>query len=253
VLLSNNSLFTTQAEEYTTELIQALKNNDVVTNVEVANCGISNSGAEQFAELLKGNKTIKRLDLSNNKIDSSGQQTIFVALKENSTLEELLLLGNAVPGEQCLTTLVETFDHNTTLLNIVWRLESRQSFKINQCITRNKEIERRKKLGKSIDDLDPNIRRETEKRILEERASGLPKFVAPEVEVEPDEAPEATGGPYALKVLQRKNLPTDVDPNRKEDYLSDEEFQQIFKTSRENFASSPQWKRKQAKKDAKLF
>merc|ERR1712063_140378 len=132
---------------------------------------------------------------------------IFIALRENNTLEELKLLGNFVPGEGCLSTLVETFEYNTALLNIIWRLESRQSFKINQQITRNKEIQRRIAAGKSVDDLDPNIRRETEKRILEERASGLPKFVAPEVEVEPDEAPEATGGPYALKVLQRKNLP----------------------------------------------
>ena len=98
-------------------------------------------------------------------------------MKENNTLEELKLLGNERPGEGCLTKLIDTFEYNTSLKNIVWRLESRQSFKINACITRNKEIERRKKLGKSIDDIDPNIRRETERRVLEERANGIPSTV----------------------------------------------------------------------------
>ena len=152
-----------------------------------------------------------------------------------------------------MSTLVETFEYNTALLNIVWRLESRQSFKINQQITRNKEIQRRLAAGKSVDDIDPNIRRETEKRILEERAAGLPKFVPPPVEEEPTEAPPATGGPYPAKVLRSKMLPSDVDSTKKEEYLSDDEFKEVFKTSKEQFASSPTWKRKQLKKDAGFF
>lgn len=178
---------------------------------------------------------------------------MFIALRENNTLEELKLLGNTTPGEGCLSTLVETFEYNTALKNIVWRLESRQSFKINQQITRNKEIERRLKAGKSVDDIDPNIRRETEKRILEERAQGLPKFVPPPVEEEPTEAPAATGGPYPAKVLRAKLLPSDVDASRKEDYLSDDEFKEVMKMDKQTFSGSPQWKRRQLKKDAGLF
>merc|ERR1711862_205442 len=185
--------------------------------------------------------------------DSAGQEKIFVALRDNKTLVELKLLGNHVPGEGCLTTLVETFEYNTSILNIIWRLESRQSFKINQQITRNKEIERRLKIGKSVDDIDPNIRRETEKRILEERAQGLPKFVPPPVEEEPTEAPAATGGPYPAKVLRAKLLPSDVDASRKEDYLSDDEFKEVMKMDKQTFSGSPQWKRRQLKKDAGLF
>jgi len=39
-----------------------------------------------------------------------------------------------------LTTFINSFEYNTTLLKIIWRLTSRQSFKINACITRNNEI-----------------------------------------------------------------------------------------------------------------
>jgi len=202
---------------------------------------------------LKSNNTLIKLDLSNNKLDSYGQEIIFEALKDNKKLEELHLLGNGTPGDPCLTKLIETFDYNTTLKNIIWRLESRKSFKVNQCITRNNEIERRLKIGKSVDDIDPNIRRETEKRILEERANGLPAFVVTAPVEDITEAPDATGGPYPLKVLQSKHLPADVDSAKKEDYLNDDEFKTALKLSKDEFAKSPQWKRKQLKKDANLF
>merc|ERR1712137_319876 len=253
VNFASNSLFRSAPDENAVQLCNALKGNTVCTEVDVSGCGIANAGAEAVADLLRENKTITKLDLGNNKIEGSGQEKIFLALRENNTLVELKLLGNHVPGEGCLTSLVETFEYNTTLLNIIWRLESRQSFKINQQITRNKEIQRRLKAGLSVDDLDPNIRRETEKRILEERASGLPKFVPPEVEKEPTEAPPATGGPYTPKMLRAKLLPSDVDSSRKEDYLSDDDFKDVFKTSREDFQGSPKWKQKKLKQDAGLF
>jgi len=251
VNLSNNSLFTTQADEYTQQLIDVLNSNQHVTSLDLSGVGVSNIGAEAFAKFLLTNETLLKLDLSNNKIDSNGIQSICAALKENKGLEELRLLGNCVPGEGCLTTLVESLEYNTSLLNIVWRLESRQSFKVNQCITRNKEIQRRKKIGKSVDDIDPNIRRETERKYLESKANGTTAPV--EVEAEITEAPPATGGPYSLKVLQSKFIPSDVDTNVKEDYLSEEEFKTVFKVSREDFAKFPAWKKKQAKKDANLF
>merc|ERR1712137_1080678 len=235
------------------ELCNALKDNPYCTEIDISDCGIANAGAEAIANLLTNNTVIKKLNLGNNKIDSAGQEKIFIALRDNKTLEELKLLGNFVPGEGCLSKLVETFEYNTSILNIVWRLESRQSFKINQQITRNKEIQRRIAAGMSVDDVDPNIRRETEKRILEERAAGLPKFVPPEPEPELTEAPEATGGPYPAKILRGKLLPSDVDATKKEEYLSDDEFKEVFKTDKGTFASSPTWKRKQMKKDAGFF
>ena len=63
-------------------------------------------------------------------------------LRENKSLVEMNLLNQSLgaPGETALTAFVESFEFNTTLMNIIWRLTSRQSFKINACITRNNEI-----------------------------------------------------------------------------------------------------------------
>jgi len=252
--LNSNALFNALADDHALNLAKALASNGHVTEVKLSDCGISSNGALAFAETLKVNSTITHLDLSNNKIDNSGILAIVEALRHNNALLELHLLGNQEPGEITLSTLIESFEYNTALLNIVWRLTSRQSFKVNQCLTRNKEIERRKKIGKSVDDIDPNIRRETEKRILAEREGGV-KFIPPEIEPEPTEPYPATGGPYTLKVLQARKdlLPSDVNPDKREEFLSDEDFSKVLKMDKNDFAKSPTWKRNQKKKDAGLF
>jgi len=254
VNFNSNALFNSLADEHAVNLAKGLANNSHVVEVKLSDCGISNAGALAFAEVLKVNPTLTHLDLSNNKIDNSGILAIAEALRHNDGLLELHLLGNQEPGEITLSTLIESFEYNTSLLNIVWRLTSRQSFKVNQCLTRNKEIERRKKLGKSVDDIDPNIRRETEKKILAEREGGV-KFVPPEIEIEPSEPYPATGGPYSLKILQAKKelLPSDVNPDKREEYLSDEDFNKVLKMGKDDFARSPTWKRNQKKKDAGIF
>jgi len=44
-----------------------------------------------------------------------------------------------------------------------------------------------------------------------------------------------------------------IDPSRKEIYLSDEEFQKLFNTTKAEFEKQPKWKRAQAKKKVGLF
>jgi hypothetical protein len=53
-----------------------------------------------------------------------------------------------------------TFSHSTVhshkpYAQINWRLESRKSFALNKMVTRNNEIDRRKKNGIAYDDLIP--------------------------------------------------------------------------------------------------
>ena len=44
-----------------------------------------------------------------------------------------------------------------------------------------------------------------------------------------------------------------MDASRREEYLSDEDFQQVFRMDRDAFAKLPAWKRKNLKTSAKLF
>ena len=49
------------------------------------------------------------------------------------------------------------------------------------------------------------------------------------------------------------SFPSSVDPAKKELYLSDEEFQRLFGTTKDAFSAQPAWKRNQKKKDLGLF
>jgi hypothetical protein len=64
-------------------------------------------------------------------------------------------------GDKCLDDFLEMFQSNITLLKINWRLESRKSFALNKMITRNNEIDRRKKCGMPYHDLLPTTLQES--------------------------------------------------------------------------------------------
>ncbi|XP_025048523.1 villin-1 [Alligator sinensis] len=61
---------------------------------------------------------------------------------------------------------------------------------------------------------------------------------------------------FPLEDLRNKaaeHLPRGVDPSRKEEHLSDQDFQAVFGMSRGAFAALPPWKRQMLKKDKGLF
>jgi hypothetical protein len=50
-----------------------------------------------------------------------------------------------------------------------------------------------------------------------------------------------------------KGIPQGVDPSKKETYLADAAFEEIFGMDKKNFAKLPGWKRTNKKKELKLF
>lgn len=70
---------------------------------------------------------------------------------------------------------------------------------------------------------------------------------------------KSTGGEtkfrcYDYKTLiKTDNLPSGVDPARKEVHLVDSEFQDVFKMSRDAFDDLPQWRQVALKKKVGLF
>ncbi|XP_048341248.1 villin-1 isoform X2 [Sphaerodactylus townsendi] len=65
--------------------------------------------------------------------------------------------------------------------------------------------------------------------------------------------PVGTYPPEQLVNQSAEELPKDVDPSRKEDYLSEDDFSTIFGMSRQEYATLPQWKQQALKKDKGLF
>lgn len=60
-------------------------------------------------------------------------------------------------------------------------------------------------------------------------------------------------GVYPYSVLSGSECPETIDPSRKEDYLSDTEFVQVFGLDREEFSALPNWKKTNLKKAKNMF
>jgi len=155
--LSNAAAFQCKPEEYTHQLASALKNNNHVKELKLENCSLGDKEAEILAEGLMCNTCIQHLDLQKNHINNDGGSALAKGLSRNRSLLSIDLMsqGKTRWGDKTLDDFLDMFQHNITLLKINWRLESRKSFALNKMITRNNEIDRRRKLNMHFDDLLP--------------------------------------------------------------------------------------------------
>jgi len=61
---------------------------------------------------------------------------------------------------------------------------------------------------------------------------------------------------YSIAVLRIKDtdeLPDEIDPTKKEDFLSDGDFEMVFEMNREAFTALPSWKQQNLKKKAGIY
>lgn len=58
---------------------------------------------------------------------------------------------------------------------------------------------------------------------------------------------------FTLLQLQANDVPKNLNMGRKQDYLSDVEFEQVFKMPRAEFEKLKDWKQRDLKKANKLF
>jgi len=63
----------------------------------------------------------------------------------------------------------------------------------------------------------------------------------------------SNNGSIAYSVLISADIPSSVDPAKKEEYLSDAEFVQVFEMDRDQFSSMPGWKQVNLKRSKHLF
>lgn len=166
--ISNNAIFQMKSDEYSAMLGSALKGNTYVRELNLVNCSIGDRGAEFLGDALSCNRTLVSLNLEKNSLNQDGASAIARGLIRNTTLESINLMNQTCSrwGDKCLDDFLDMFNYNMTLLKINWRLESRKSFALNKMITRNNEIDRRKKNGIAYDDLLPVGLRGTELEVI---------------------------------------------------------------------------------------
>lgn len=144
-------------EEYTKQLSAALKTAKYLKQLRLEGNGLGDREAAVLAEGIAANTSLQVLDLQKNRIGNDGGSALAKGIAKNSSLIEINLMNQPSRwGDSCLDSFLAMFETNITLLKITWRLESRKSFAINKLITRNNEIDRRKKCGMPYHDLLPS-------------------------------------------------------------------------------------------------
>jgi len=142
------------------KLAAALATNTHCLELIMEDCNIGDKEAAAIAEALKTNNTLVHLDVQNNRIKDEGGTALANAIAVNQMLIQLNILNQknqpkTAFGDATLHAIGDMFDTNITLLKIIWRLESRQSFTLNKKMVRNNDIDRRIKAGKEYGDIMP--------------------------------------------------------------------------------------------------
>mmetsp|Transcript_65952 Transcript_65952/g.130803 ORF Transcript_65952/g.130803 Transcript_65952/m.130803 type:complete len:281 (-) Transcript_65952:642-1484(-) len=170
--LDKNATMQMKGLEFLPKLAKALESNTVCTHLSLTDCNISDQMCASLASALEVNTGLVSLNLQENKVGNEGASQIANSLAKNRSLLEINLLNQKGSrfGDGTLVAFTDMFDTNVTLLKIIWRLESRQSFRLTKMLTRNNDIDRRIKAGKDYSDLLPEKAKPLTDALIAQRA-----------------------------------------------------------------------------------
>ncbi len=154
--LSANAVLSLNLPKLLPPLFRALANNTHLTSLNLANVGIAD--VSDLAAALPTQRSLAVLNLDKNRIANDGAIALADALAQNRHLMLLSLANQTASsrlGDATLKAFLAMFDTNVTLLKIVWRLESRDSFALTKKLTRNNEIDRQVAAGRDYSSLLP--------------------------------------------------------------------------------------------------
>ena len=106
--------FGSVTESGATVLVEMLKENRTLQQLDVGGNSIGDGGATALAEMLKENRTLQQLDVKANSIGDGGATALAEMLKENRTLQQLDVKANSI-GDGGATALAEMLKENRTL------------------------------------------------------------------------------------------------------------------------------------------
>ena len=170
--LSNNAVLQMKAPELMPKLAAALAKNTTCQELNLSGCGLMDATVVDLAKALETNQTLISLNLEGNKIGNDGATALATSLAKNKGVMVINLMGQKGTkfGDATLHAWTDMFSSNITLLKIIWRLESRQSFRLNKMVVRNNDINKRIKDGKDYAELLPTGVGPMSAALIEQRA-----------------------------------------------------------------------------------
>jgi len=183
--LSGNAVLQMKAAELIPQIAGALAQNLHCKELNLSNTNIDDSMCESLGQALKTNTKLAHFNLEGNRVGNDGAIHLAKGLSSNRGIMVLNLMNQKGSrlGDAALTEFLAMFDSNVTLLKIVWRLESRQSFRLTKMLTRNNEIDRRIQSGRDYSDVLPPGAESLSAELIKQRAevgqlAGTPRVAA---------------------------------------------------------------------------
>ena len=171
--LSDVATYQVHAAANTRALAHGLRENTSLTVLALEGCEITDELALALAEALAHNETLGELSLRRNLLKGSGVEAIVDALARNeASALRVLELGEQRSGgrigERVVQAFRRLFETNITLSRVGIALELPHVSQLQPFFGRNREIERRKQLGKRFDELVPAALKSEAQLLVEE-------------------------------------------------------------------------------------
>jgi hypothetical protein len=99
------------------DLVNGIKNNNTITEIDLKNNNIGNNGAKALADALKVNNIITKLELWDNNIGIEGAIAIAGMLEKNTTITKLELWDNNI-GDDGAKALAKALEKNKTITEL---------------------------------------------------------------------------------------------------------------------------------------
>ena len=142
-----------------TALVEMLKENRTLQQLNVSDNCIGVGGAIALAEILKENRTLQQLNVSHNSIGDGGAIALAEMLKENRTLQQLGVSFNSI-GDGGATALAEMLKENRTLQQLKVSLNSigvGGAIALAEMLKENSTLQQLDVTGNSIGDGAPTL------------------------------------------------------------------------------------------------
>ena len=155
---AGSSIYAIKPHDWTEKLCAALVGNTTLKKLNLQDCQINDDDSAMLGAMLATNKHIAILVLNKNKIRDGGCIELANGLRTNCTLREIELFqqeGGRKWGEGCLTTWLDMYKTNVSILRVNWATNSKSTITLTKMLARNMEINGALKAGQNWHHLYP--------------------------------------------------------------------------------------------------
>jgi hypothetical protein len=150
-LIANNQAILTQNTDLFTQLINALKKNTVITNLELANIGMKDVQGLQLVDALKNNRTLIKFNIESNNLTGATIKALAPVIEVHPTMKELRIDNQKnILGVEAERSIANALSQNTKITKLSLTCKDRSiAVYVNKFVQRNQDLVRKLRVSQS--------------------------------------------------------------------------------------------------------